>query len=233
MGATPPFSSAHPSGWVAFAAAVLRAVTWRAVLLTQALGLIFAVYPWLQQWHQPTQSSLLTSAIRQAIAALLVMLGAFSGDEAVRRGWSVWRAFVVVMLCASVANVLFQELLSSMLGDAPRGPADILNDFFILGAMWGPALVVFLNRRTAQRLLSRLRSGELERVQAERHLVASRLAAAEAQIDPAALLHQLAEVRDLYATGRPEAEQRFEELIGSLRESASRSAAAQLHVPRS
>jgi hypothetical protein len=225
--AAPAFSPSYRRGAFEFAATVLRGVTWRAVLVTQGLGFMFALYTWLQLWHQRWQPPLLAGVMGQAIAALLVMLAAYAGDEAVRRGWSVWRAFVVVALCASVANVLCQWPMSYLVSGTAHRLVDVLNDFFNLGAFWGTVLVVFLNRRSAQRLLSRLRAGELERVHAEGRLIASRLAAAEAQIDPKALLRQLAEVRDLYAGGLPRADERLEALITGLREAASRSAAAQ------
>jgi hypothetical protein len=224
-----PLFPIHPGGAVGFAWAVLRAVTWRAVLVTQALGLLFALYPWLEQWQRSGQPSLLLNLTGQSIAALLVMLAAFAGDEAVRRGWSVWRAFVVVLLCASVANVLAQGLLHRTFAIA--GPArdlgTVLSDFLTLGGIWGTALMVYLNRQSARRLLARLRADELERVQAERRLIASRLAATEAQIDPGSVLRQLGEVRNLFAEGRQEADERLDALITGLRAMVARGAAAQ------
>ena len=222
-------SPSHPHGAAGFALAVLRTVTWRAVLVTQSLGLVFALYPWLEQWHQPGQPWLLLNVVGQAIAALLVMLAAFTGDEAVRRGWSVWRALVVVLVCASAMNVLAQALLHSELAvpRPVRGLASILSDFLTVGSVWGTALMVYLNRQSAQRLLAHLRTGELERVQTERRLIGSRLAAVEAQIDPAAVLRQLAEVRDLFAAGRQEADERLDALIIGLRETVARGAATQ------
>jgi len=208
-----------------FAVAVLRAVTWRAILAAQGLALLFAVTPWLRQ-PQPTWQSLVANLLRQIVAAQIVVLAAFAGDEAVRRGMRVWHAFVVAVLGASIANVLVQALLArafDLVGSAP-GLLGVLENFLILGAAWATAIMVFLNRRAAQRLLMRLRAGELERAQAELRLTASRLAAAEAQIDSSALLRQLAEVRNLYDVGRPEAEPRFEALITGLREALARGA---------
>jgi len=204
-------------------------LTWRAVLLTQSLGLVFALYPWLQRWNRPDQPSLLLNIVEQAFAALLVMLAAFTADEAVRRGWSVWRAFVVVLLCASIINVIAQALLHDAFGvpGPVHGLASTLRNLFNIGSLWGTALMVYLNRQSACRLLARLRAGELERAQAERRLVASRLAAVEAQIDPAAVLRQLAEVRDLFAAGRPEADEHLNTLITGLRETVARGPAAQ------
>ena len=225
--AIPTASTQHPRGAAGFVLAVLRAVSWRAVLLTQSLGLVFALFPWLEQWHRPGQPALLLSVAEQVFAALLVLVAAFTADEAIRRGWSVWRAFVVVVLCASAINALAQALLNSAFA-VPRplqGFPSILSDFFTIGSLWGTVLMVYLNRQSAKRLLARLRAGELERVQTERRLIASRLAAVEAQIDPAAVLRQLADVRDLFAAGRQEADERLDTLITGLRETVARAAA--------
>lgn len=231
MRAAFPVSPIQSRGAAGFMVSVLRAVTWRAVLLTQSLGFLFALIPWLQRWHRPGQPSLLVNVVEQGFAALLVMLAAFTADEAIRRGLSVWRAFVVVVLCASGINVLAQALLHNAFAsdERVRGMASILSDFFTIGSLWGTVLMVYLNRQSAQRLLAHLRTGELERVQTERRLIASRLAAVEAQIDPAAVLRQLAEVRDLFAAGKPEADERLDTLITGLRDTVARGAAAPPH----
>jgi len=211
------------------AGAALRALPWRTVLATQALACVFAVIPWLEAWHKPAQPPLLESLLRQAITALIVVWAAFAGDALARRGSSVWRAFAVVALAASGANVLVQSMLSYAWGrvESARALLDALDHFLSVAAVWGTFVMVFLNRRSARRLLTRVRAGELERVRAERSLTASRLAVAEAQIDAPALLRQLADVRDLYELGCPEAEPRFEALISGLRETLARSAVAE------
>lgn len=222
-------ASLRGSGRDGFAVAVLRTVTWQAVWVTQALAFIFALTYWLEHLHQPAQPPFIESLLRQNIGALIVVLAAFAGDEAVRRGARLWHAFLAAVLGASAANVLVQSVLAYAPGwvDSEHGLLRAVDNFMILGAFWATVIMVILNRGEAQRVLTRLRAGELERLQAERRLVASRLSAAEAQIEPSALLRELAEVRDLYEAGRPEAEQRFETLITGLRESLARSAATQ------
>lgn len=222
-------SSIHRHRPVEFVRTALGALSWRAVLVTQSIGLLFAVDTWLELWHQPQQPWLLGSVARQAITALLVMLAALAGDQAIRRGSGIWRAFAIATLVASSLNVLAQLLVSFGLGVglSERGLVWILEDFLGVGGLWGTVLLVYLNRQSARRLLARLRAGELERAEAERRLIGSRLAAAESRIDPSAVLRQLSEVRDLYAAARPEAEERFEALITGLRETVARASAAQ------
>ncbi len=142
----------------------------------------------------------------------------------------MWRAFFVVMVFVSALNVLVQWLLNGAFGlpSLHGGVEDRINAFFGLGGEWGTAVLVYVNRRCAQRLLDRLRAAELERAEAERRLVASRLAAVEAQIDPAVVLRQLVDARNLYAAAAAGADEQLETLISGLRASLARTASTQL-----
>lgn len=211
-----------------FAAAVLRAITWKAVLLTQSLGLLFALCPWLEHPERHLQPHfLLIDLTEQALAALFVMLAAFTGDEAVRRGWTLWRAFVVVTLCAAGATALAAWAVCSGFGLVePRlVQTRVLNIFFDVGT-WGTALMTYLNRQSAERILAGVRAGELARLTAERRLLGSCLAAAETQVDPASVLRQLAGIRDRYAAGHVDADRGLDQLIDELRGSVARGMAA-------
>jgi hypothetical protein len=203
-----------------FIVAVLRSVTWRAVVVTQGLGALYALTPWLQQWDQGKSSLLAFDWTEQALTAMFVMLAAFAGDEAVRRGWRVLAAFTVTLLCASVATAISQWWLDALFtfADPLRGAQRFLNTFVRVGSYWGTVLLVYLNRQSAARLLARLRSGELARAQAERSLITSQLAATEAQIQPAVVLQRLGEVRDLYAARDEDADSKLETLIADLRD---------------
>ncbi len=53
-------------------------------------------------------------------------------------------------------------------------------------------------------------------------MTGSRLAAAGARLDPAAVRAQLAQIRDLYAAARPGAEEKLAALIRDLEESVRR-----------
>jgi hypothetical protein len=209
-----------------FTSAVLRAVTWRAVLATQLLGALFALTPWLELSGQRIQPNLPFTLAQQAFTAVFLMLAAFGADEAVRRGWTVLRAFAAALLCASCAAALTQWGINQFpIFAAPgHGLWAALDSFFNVGSLWGTALLVYLNRQSAARLLASVRRGELDRVQADRRLVASDVAAVEAQIDPAAVSRQLGWLRDLYAAHNPDAEPRLEALITSLREKVAQCA---------
>jgi hypothetical protein len=207
-----------------FVVSVLHAVSWRAALVTQALGLLFALVPWLMHLGHRPREYLLFQLTQQAAAALFVMLAALAGDEAVRRGWQVWRAFVVALLCASLAAALAQLGLDAGLRVAGpvAGLQRFLLTFFGVGIHWGTVLMVYLNRQSARRILAGVRAGELARLQAEQRLIASRLASAESEVEPQVLRQRLERQRDLYAAGSTQADCELERLITELRDSAAR-----------
>ncbi len=208
----------------AFAAAVLRALTWKAVLLTQVLGAALAVQYWLEN-EGPAQPRFLPVLIVQALCALYVLLAALAADQAVRRGWGVWHAFAVTLLGITGAMAGIQWGVNDWLGvSSPDGGFGQFQYFAFSSGGWSTALLVYLNRRSAQRVLAGVRAGELMRLTAERSLLASRLAAAQMQVDPAAMLRELAEVRDRYATAHPDADDALDQLITRLRDNVARGA---------
>jgi len=218
-------TAARPPGVSGFVSALWDTFTWRAVLGTQSVGLLYALTEWLERSGAATLRLLAYLLCSQAVTAGLVLLAALAGDEAVRRGWRVLRAFVVVVFCVSVLNAAAQWRLDGGFGDIVlrRGIAVIANDFFNVGVLWGTVLLVYLNRQSAARLLAHLRADELERLEAERRVIASRLAAAETRLDPESVLRQLSEVRGQFAAGHASADGSLEDLIAALRASVSRS----------
>jgi hypothetical protein len=226
------FAAARLSGpvhrLVDFAAAVRRTVTWRAVVLTQSLALIYALMAWLLHQDLHSRGYLLFLLVQDGASGMCVMLAALAGDEAVRRGERVWRAFVVVTLGASLAAALAQLGLDAGLRIADQQAAlpRFLLTFFSVGARWGTALMVYLNRQSAQRVLAGVRAGELARLRAEQRLIASRLAATETQVDPPAIRQRLQQLRSLYAAGSSRADAELEWLITELRQRAARGVAA-------
>jgi hypothetical protein len=211
-----------------FAVNVRRAITWRAVVLTQSLGLLYVLIRWLNALGPHLHGYLLFLLVQEGVSGLCVMLAALAGDEAVRRGWRVWRAFVVVTLGASVAAALAQRGLDAGLGipDQLAALPRCLLTFFNVGTQWGTALMVYLNRQSAQRVLAGVRAGELARLRAEQQLIASRLAATETQVDPPAIRQRLQQLRNLYAAGNARADAELERLITELRQRAARGVAA-------
>jgi hypothetical protein len=94
----------------------------------------------------------------------------------------------------------------------------------------GFAMLAYVNRRSAQRILEGVRQAELRRVQIEQRLTESRLATAQAQIDPHILSSSLTQVRDLYKQGSPDADLELDALIRRLQATVTGSAGADLRA---
>jgi sensor histidine kinase YesM len=86
-------------------------------------------------------------------------------------------------------------------------------------------MVIYMNRRTAERMLERVQAAELKRVQLEGQLIESRLAMAEAQVDPQMLFSALAEIRDGFSRSLPNADAKLDELVQHLRSALARTVA--------
>jgi len=206
-----------------FVRAVWRAITWKGLLAVQALGLAFAVLWHLRHGARLPPHDLLSHVVSNAVSASFVMLAALAADEAVRRRVRLWCAYPVAVLAASAAATIGQWCLQQWpavafleAGRPLEAAVSIGLKVFTLG---GLAILAYINRQSAERVLLGVRAAELERVGVERRLIESRLAAAQAQIDPKALFPQLAQIRNLYASARPGADESLEALMQELRSS--------------
>jgi hypothetical protein len=206
--------------------AVLAAVTWRALRTALLLGLPLCVLRELQNYTEGPPSYFASGLVITTLGSLCVMLAALAADEAIQRGAPVWAAYSIALLAASFVTALGQWYIRTWLhlytvanrpGVSPTeqriGIIFIAGDVLILG---GFAMLAYLNRRSAERILEGVRNTELRRVQIERRLTESRLAAAQAQIDPRTLFAALEEIRSMYSLAAPHAEQRLDELIQGL-----------------
>ena len=228
-----------------FVLAVLRAVSWKMLLTTQLIGVLVALARSLQQraadvgmtnhllGYAPRVAPHLFNShfIVTSVGALCVMVAALAADEAMRRGARLGRVYLIALVSASSATAIIQWCLRAWL-ELDYSPSSgiplvrlvlVALDTALLG---GLALLAYLNRQSAERMLAGVRSAELERIQVERHLLDSRLATTQAQVDPDSLLRQLGEIRDFYAAARAGADDKLETLIRELRASLSHSAAA-------
>ena len=71
-------------------------------------------------------------------------------------------------------------------------------------------------------MLERVQAAELKRVQLEGQLIESRLAMAEAQVDPQMLFSALEEIRDGFSHSLPNADAKLDELVQHLRSALAR-----------
>jgi sensor histidine kinase YesM len=206
---------------VNFAFAVLSELTWRKLAVMLALGFSIPLIAALVGVRALSVMMALM-LVSSAIANLLVAL---SADEAVKRGTALRFVYPVAILVLLIVHCAIAESARRYFGEA-LNPPNVRSGMVWLGvlrfgldqSLWGVfALFVYLNRRIAQRMLQRVHATELRRVQLEAQLVESRLAAAQAQVDPQMLFGALADIREKLSTAAPEADERLDDLIQRLR----------------
>jgi hypothetical protein len=195
------------------------------VLTAEVVGLMVNVLRYLIGWGQ-TFKEVLAMTIYTTLAPFLIVLAGLCAAEAVRRGTPPLRAYAVALLTAASTSAGIQFMCRQQLGIHAKAvhasvtlrdwlwiPSDAM--YVIL--LGGIGLLAFYNHRSVERILQSVRTAELKRVRLERELIESRLATAQAQIDPRALFESLARIRNLYASCQPQADHELENLIENLR----------------
>jgi hypothetical protein len=215
--------------------ATWQAVTWRNILMLQALGQL-AIY--LESREQSLFGTWMGHPsehyVSMALNVFFVIPIALLSDEAVKRGMSPRFAYPVAVIStlpvAFIATTVTQQVYLFIFGLPAEKPnlfwqssIETSVHMYIYGAF---AMLVFMNQRAADRLLLNFRNSELRRVQLERQLVESRLATAEAQIDPTMLFNQLADINLGFIHGEDRAEEQLNALIQALRAALARTVSA-------
>lgn len=222
--------------------ATWQAITWRNMLVLQLLGQLIV---YVDSREESVIGSWMghpsVGYLSMALSVLLVVPVALLADQAVKRGAAPRVAYPIAL--ASTVPVTFlatsvtQQVYLSIFGLPPGIPnqlwrATIAGGFF-MDVYVAFGMLVFANQRTADRMLERFRNSELQRAQLERQLVESRLATAEAQIDPTTLFNQLAQIRLGYSSGEDGAEAELNELILTLRTALARTVTAPEQIAHS
>jgi hypothetical protein len=223
-----------------FVRAVLAAMTWRAFLFAALLGLCVEASRYLKYINNEPPNYLISGLVITQLGTLCVLLAVLAGDEAVRRGVNAWFAYWVALLTASIVTAIGQWYIRGWFHlftvvNRPGVPLRVQYTMIIFVAcdvlmFGGFAMLAYVNRRSAQRILEGVRQAELRRVQIEQRLTESRLATAQAQIDPHILSSSLTQVRDLYKQGSPDADLELDALIRRLQATVTGSAGADLRA---
>jgi nitrate reductase NapE component len=164
--------------------------------------------------------------------ALVLLPVAFCAEEAVTRGakpivmYSILLVFINPLIAVAMAGAM--QWLYCILFVVPWPPqrwgfTEAGSHFSVPCSL---ALLVYMNGRAADRMLEGVRGAELRRVQLDQQLVQSRLATAEAQIDPQMLFSALAQIKRGLEESQPHAEKQMNELILTLRAALASTAAA-------
>ena len=214
-----------------FLRAMWSGMTWRRVLLVQALGQTTALLATIE-WGYFGEGIHHTSLhfVFMGVYAFFLLPLALGADEALRRGAAPSYVYPAVLLinpliaCAVAGAALWVYcVLWSLPWPVERWGFTEAGIHISVYCSLG--LLVFMNRRTTDRMLESVRGAELRRVQLDQQLVESRLATAEAQIDPQMLFGALAQIKRGLEQGTPEAEEKLNQLIQTLRTALTRTIA--------
>jgi sensor histidine kinase YesM len=212
-----------------------RGMTWPRILLTQAIVALAVLVgsfesDLLGTWMgHPSLEYVATS-----LSALFLLAMTLHADEFVNRGVSTRLVYpITVLLAFPVAFVITgmtEEIYYAVL-QLPKAMAQAHRWVFIstaehIAVICAFGMVIYMNRRTTERMLERVQAAELKRVQLERQLIDSRLAMAEAQVDPQMLFSALAEIRDGFSRSLPDTDAKLDELVQHLRSAMTRTVAA-------
>lgn len=209
--------------------AARNSYTWRRVLCTQALAFLVA-FLMSRDWGYYGEYIHHVSIhyVTMSVYVLLLLPVAFCADEAVARGARPIVTNVILLvvvnqiLAATVAAALqwiYVKIYAIPWPPKTWGFTEASGHFSVPCSL---GLLIFMNGRAAERMLEGVRGAELRRVQLDRQLVESRLATAEAQIDPKMLFGALAQIKRGLEDSRPNAEKDLDNLIQTLRTALAR-----------
>ncbi len=203
-----------------------KALTWPKLLTTQVLAQISVLMAAVEEgrWGQWMQHESLHNAAAAA-AAFVLLVVALMVDEAMKGGAPPRRAFPIAIAISIVVSCAMTDLVLRCYELVFHVPPVVFKVRIIMVVVYGVgfatvgafAMLVYLNRRTTERMLERVRSAELRRIELEQQLVASRLAAAEAQVDPQMLFAALSDIRASLDREAPNADTKLDELVQRLR----------------
>jgi hypothetical protein len=214
--------------------AVLASVTWRSTATALCLGLTLDFLRWTQGQGVAPRNFVFSGLVITTLGSLLVMLGALAANEAVRRGTRARFAYSLALLAASFGTAVGQWYIRGWFHfytamDQPGVPLAVRRTMIIYVAVdvlifGGLAILVYVNRRSAQQILDGVRAAELKRLQMEQRLTDSRLAAARSHIDPNVLFGELADIKNLYVHEAIDADAKLNALIKRLQATVTGSA---------
>ena len=224
----------------AFGSAALKAASWKLVLGAQAVALAVATARFFE--HRSVDVTQLGFLLAHAgstrahfpdahfivapLAAAFLVVSALAAKEAMRRGASLIMCVLLGVGTASIATAVAQWYIRSLLGGefAPLAGRPLLTmavvavDVAMLGTLF---TVAYLKHDAEREILAEVRQAEWQRVELDRHRLASGIQMSRAMVDPQWLSAQIEEIRDLYGSGAATAETRLDALIDELRRRVS------------
>jgi len=168
----------------------------------------------------------------RAMVYAAIFLGAVVLAEALARPGAVWPYFLAALVAAVVTTLVAlnaqiqwsdatheggrRMMAAFARGRASAGAMNVTwhMGFVVFGTL---ATLVYAWIRQTRLAEGALREAEVARTDSQRRLLAARLEAAQAQIDPSVVLDRLTEIEVAYETDRTAADAMLDELIAFLR----------------
>jgi len=216
-------------------------VTWRRLLTAQAVALGLAALEWSdnpQLAAKVPATWVVVHFTLWALSGLFIVPATLRADQAVAQGARPLRVYLGGMTRAVLTALSITAVLACLafgygrFWSHPLGlPAVMLLALYVktLMDLWfsgGLVLLCRVNQHLARQIGLNLRHAEDRRTTLERRLTDSRLAIAEARMDPTALLRSLAEIRSDLAQSESGADAKMDELIVKLRRAMARTVMA-------
>ena len=221
---------------------VWRGVTWRALLSAQAVAFALALLQWSgydREFKAAVPSTwILVHFTLWALSALFIVPATLRADDAVKRGARPLWAYLLGMVTAVLPALAITVMAACVVLGYGRAwshpqhlPPGMLSGLYVHAVMdmsftGGIALLCRINHHLARQMLIYIRDVEDRRTTLEGRLTDSRLAIAEAQMDPVELLRALADIRGDLADSLPGADAKLDELILKLRRAMTRTVVA-------
>lgn len=192
------------------------ALAWSGVTIATATAYFTAPVP-----LTPALNAVLSMQFNAFAVLLAVLVVDHVAPPLARRAWPYAAAVIVGVASGTTALWLVSQRLLGLRTAFGTG-VEAFSTFAFRHAthalvVCGLVTFVYVSARWAAERRERLRWLQLERVDAEKHLVESTLAATRARVDPAALQSTLARIDALYESRPAQADALLRDLIASLR----------------
>jgi histidine kinase len=188
-------------------------VSWRIVGATLAIVVALDVWLLVELAYErgsklPTAEGYLSGAIVNLLMAFCIMFTTLVADELVAHGAKRLPAYAWAVVIGSAVAAFAQWEVHAWLhlrtrNDLPDIPYEVTimqpAIMFFEYLIWGSIIVfIYVNRRTALAATARMNAAQVQRADAQRRTLESRLQALQARIEPQFLFNTLAQVRELY-----------------------------------
>ena len=212
--------------------AAVRQVSWRVVGTTLAImvvldaWLVFDIAFATIGTKPPGTGGFVSGAIINVLMAFCIMFTTLVADELVARGAKRLPAYAWAVVIGSAVAALVQWEVHQWLhlrawNDLPDIPHEVATQpamIFLEYLIWGSIIVfVYVNRRTALLATARMNVARVQRTDAQRRTLESRLQALQARVEPQFLFNTLAQVHALYESDPAKGGQMLGDLIVYLR----------------